>query len=254
MFGVFGASILDRPTLFGGALLGQALQAAVATIPYGYSPHHLHGEFPRAGRSGEPTTFAVDRTKDGRSVSGRRVVGRQGDRVIVTLEASFHRGAEPGPDFHIAAPTPFPAADLASGVLSVQPASLGLEVIDTTGSDNGREHTEYQSWYRWPERLPDDFAWHASVLAFASDLGVPSVAVSAVGLKAGGPDNHAPGYVATTSLNHTMWFHREGRCDDWFLITGRPLSTSHGRGVSLGTAWDVNGVQIASIVQEILIK
>lgn len=255
-FGVSGASPLARETLFGGALLVQALLSADATVPDDYAVHHLHGEFPQRGRAGEPIVFAVDRVKDGRSLTGRRVVGCQGGRVVVTLEASFQRAREEGPQFHVPAALAFPADAVAAGELAVHAdGGFGIESVDATGSANGTTSTDVEAWYRAAEPLPGEVVWHAAVLTLVSDMAVPTVAITAAGLHAGGPDGEGgPGTVATTSVNHTMWFHRPLRADDWFVLTSRPLSTAHGRGVALGSAHDAAGRHVASIVQEIYLK
>ncbi|WP_409330409.1 acyl-CoA thioesterase [Trujillonella humicola] len=255
-FGVTGASPLARETLFGGALLAQALLSADATVPDDYAVHHLHGEFPQRGRAGEPIVFAVDRVKDDRSLSSRRVVGRQGARVVVTLEASFQRAREAGAQFHVPAPARFPADAVAAGELAVHgDGGFGIEFVDATGSANGTLSTEVEAWYRAAQPLPAQPVWHAAVLTLVSDMAVPAVAVTAAGLLAGGPeDEGGPGTVATTSVNHTMWFHRPLRADEWFVLTSQPLSTAHGRGVALGSAHDGAGRHVASIVQEIYLK
>ncbi|SEP18172.1 acyl-CoA thioesterase [Trujillonella endophytica] len=255
-FGVSGASPLARETLFGGALLFQALLSADATVPDDYAVHHLHGEFPQRGRAGEPIVLAVDRVKDGRSLISRRVVGRQGDRVVVTLEASFQRTREAGAEFQLPSPLRFPAAAVEAGKLRVhRDGGFGIEFVDATGSANGTLSTEVQAWYRAADRLPGESVWHAGVLTLVSDMAVPTVAITAAGLSAGGPDGEGgPGTVATTSVNHTMWFHRPLLADEWFVLTSQPLSTAHGRGVALGSAYDGEGRHVASIVQEIYLK
>ncbi len=255
-FGVSGASPLARQTLFGGALLVQALLSADATVPGDYAVHHLHGEFPQRGRAGEPIVFAVDRVKDGRALTSRRVVGRQGDRVVVTLEASFQRARESGPEFSVPSPARFPAAAVGSGELPLhRDGGFGIEFVDATGSANGTRSTDVEAWYRAGDPLPADAAWHAAVLTLVSDMAVPTVAITAAGLVAGGPDGEGgPGTVATTSVNHTMWFHRPLRADEWFVLTSQPLSTAFGRGVALGSAHDAQGRHVATIVQEIYVK
>jgi acyl-CoA thioesterase-2 len=255
-FGVSGASPLARETLFGGALLVQALLSADATVPDDYAVHHLHGEFPQRGRAGEPIVFFVDRVKDGRALTSRRVVGRQGDRVVVTLEASFQRAREAGPEFARPSALRFPADRVDAGELRVHgDGGFGVEFVDATGSANGTPSTDVEAWYRAAEPLSGDAVWHAAVLTLVSDMAVPTVSITAAGLRAGGPDGDGgPGTVATTSINHTMWFHRPLRADDWFVLTSTPLSTAYGRGVALGSAYDGEGRHVASIVQEIYVK
>ena len=255
-FTASGASPLARETLFGGALLVQALLSADATVPDDYAVHHLHGEFPQRGRAGEPIVLAVERVKDGRALTARRVVGRQGERIVVTLEASFQRAREAGPEYSTPTQARFPSDAVAAGELAVRTdGGFGIEFLDATGSANGTLSTDVQAWYRAAEPLPGDAVWHAAVLTLVSDMAVPTVAITAAGLRAGGPDGEGgEGTVATTSVNHTMWFHRPLRADEWFVLTSQPLSTAHGRGVALGSAHDGEGRHVASIVQEIYVK
>ncbi|MGY1743693.1 MULTISPECIES: acyl-CoA thioesterase [unclassified Blastococcus] len=255
-FGVSGASPLARETLFGGALLVQALLAADATVPDDYAVHHLHGEFPQRGRAGEPIVFAVERVKDGRALTSRRVVARQGGRTVVTVEASFQRTRDAGPEYSVPAAYRFPADAVAAGDLEVRPdRGFGIESVDATGSANGTTSTDVEAWYRAADPLPDAAVWHAAALTLVSDMAVPTVAITAAGLHAGGPDGEGgPGTVATTTVNHTMWFHRPLRADEWFVLTSQPLSTAYGRGVALGSAYDGAGRHVASIVQEIYLK
>src|SRR5215469_2048019 len=108
-------SPLTRPTLFGGALVAQALRAAAASTDPEKHPHSLHATFVRAGRAGYGVELAVARIRDGRSFSTRQVTVSQGERVVMTMTASFHRD-EPSPEYQrpadMAVPDPagaFPA-------------------------------------------------------------------------------------------------------------------------------------------------
>jgi acyl-CoA thioesterase-2 len=175
---------------------------------------------------------------------------------VVTLEASFQRTRDVGPEFAEPAGFRFPADAVAAGRLEVRrDGGFGIVFLDATGSGNGTTALDVEAWYRAAEPLPADAVWHAGVLTLVSDMAVPTVAVTAAGLHAGGPDGEGgEGTVATTTVNHTMWFHRPLRADEWFVLTSRPLSTAYGRGVSLGSAYDGEGRHVASIVQEIYLK
>jgi acyl-CoA thioesterase II len=242
-----------RDTMYGGILMGQAVQAAAATIDGEYDPHHLHAEFLKAGRAGTPLVFDVELTKDGRALSSRRVIGRQDGRIVIDLQLSFQRRTEAGPEYHEPAVTPFPAAAVGRGELTPQRNLFGLDAIDLTAHAPEGDGTQYVGWFRVPERLPDASSWPASVLALATDMSVPSTPIAAIGEVAAGPDSEQPGGLATTTINHTMWFHRPGRVDDWFLIEGGPLSTAYARGVALGRVYDTAARHIVSFVQEIYV-
>jgi acyl-CoA thioesterase-2 len=239
-----------RDTMYGGVLMGQAVQAGAATVADGYDLHHLHAEFLRAGRAGTPVIFEVESTKDGRALTNRRVIGRQDDRQMLDVQLSFQRRTELGPEFHTASSKRYPAAALGRDELRPRRDLFGLDSIDLTVYPPAGDGTAYVGWFKAADPLPDDSSWHASVLALATDMSVPSTPISAIGLKAAGPDVETDG-VATTTINHTMWFHRPGRVDDWFLIEGGPLSTSYARGAALGRVHDAQGRHIVSFVQEI---
>jgi acyl-CoA thioesterase-2 len=246
-------SPLSRPTLFGGALVAQALRAAAASSDPDKYPHSLHATFVRAGRAGNGVEFRVARTRDGRSFSTRHVTVSQDERVIMTMTASFHLD-EPSPEYQRPADGPVPCPD---GAPIPDPADLGLrrdlfgiDIVDMGEPNEAR----YLAWARSQQPLPADRVLHACAMAFVSDSGAPGVAASAIGLRAGGPDQEHSDAPMTTSLDHAMWFHRAGRCDDWFLVSAIPLSTAGSRGLVLGSVHDRSGRHLATFVQELLIR
>jgi acyl-CoA thioesterase II len=244
-------SPLSRPTLFGGALVAQALRAAAASTGPDKHPHSLHATFVRAGQAGNGVEFQVARTRDGRSFSTRHVTVSQGERVLATITASFHRD-EPSPEFQPAAdcPVPCPGDEILAARASRGRSSLGIDIVDVSEPGEPR----YLAWARSQQPLPADRVLHACAMAFASDSGAPGVAATAIGLLAGGPDRQHGDAPMTTSLDHAIWFHRPGRCDDWFLVSAVPLSTAGSRGLVLGSLRDRSGRHLASFTQELLIR
>jgi len=254
-------SPLSRPTLFGGALVAQALRAAAASTDPDKYPHLGHATFVRAGRAGNGVEFTVARTRDGRSFSTRQVTVTQGERVVMTMTASFHRD-EPSPEYQRPADLPAPGPDEAlaarsaggaGGAGETGPARRDMTAIDLVevGEPTG---ARYLAWARSRQELPADRVLHACAMAFLSDCGAPGVAASAIGLEAGGPDQAGHGAPMTTSLDHAMWFHRAGRCEDWVLVSAVPLSTASSRGLVLGSVHDRGGRHLASFTQELLIR
>jgi acyl-CoA thioesterase-2 len=239
-----------RETMYGGILMGQAIQAAAATVDPEYDVYHLHAEFLRGGRAGTPVVFEVERTKDGRALGSRRVVGRQAERKIIDVKVSFQRRTEPGPEYHVPSAVPFPAAALAGGEIIPERDIFGLDHVDLTAYPPAGDGTRHQGWFKVPDPLPPGTSWPASVLAVVTDMSVPSTPIAAIGQVAAGPDLEKPG-VATTTINHTVWWHRPCRVDDWTLIEGGPITTSYARGLALGRVHDRQGVHVASFVQEI---
>lgn len=243
-------SPLSRPTLFGGALVAQALRAAAASTDPRKYPHSLHATFLRAGHAGSGVEFRVERTRDGRSFSTRHVTASQGERVVMTMTASFHRD-EPSPEYQPPAERAGPCPDdaLPAGRAAKRDA-LGMNIVEIGDPTEPR----YLAWVRSQQALPADRVLHACAMAFASDGGAPGVAATAIGLEAGGPDRERGDAPMTTSLDHAMWFHRAGHCDDWFLVSAVPLSTAGSRGLVLGSLHDREGRRLASFVQELLIR
>lgn len=239
-------SPLRRPTLFGGALVAQALRAAAATTDPAKYPHSLHASFVRGGQVGQDVEFQVTRTRDGRSFSNRQVVVSQGGRVLVTMTASFHSD-EPSPEYQRPVE---PTGPCPGDAPRATESPLGIDVVEAAEPDPAR----YRAWARSTHPLPADRALQACALAFMSDCGAPVVAASAIGLSAGGPERLNGDGPMTTSLDHAMWFHRASRCDDWMLISAIPLSTAGSRGLVLGAVHDWDGRHLASFTQELLIR
>jgi acyl-CoA thioesterase-2 len=233
--------------LFGGQVASQSLRAATLTVPADRLPHSLHAYFIRPGRPGIPLRLTVDRTRDGRSFTTRRVTASQDGEPIFALASSFH-GAEEGEDWQLPAPEgipepsddqlpPSPFATFASmspfDVRPVRAPSEGVPVL-------------HPFWVRTRRTLPDDPALHACVLAFISDMGV----VSSARAPGGPPLARFTG----ASLDHAMWFHRPGRADEWLLFDVEPVSNAGARGLARGSFHTVGGVLVASIVQEALLR
>jgi acyl-CoA thioesterase II len=244
-------SPLTRPTLFGGALVAQALRAAAASTDPEKHPHSLHATFVRAGRAGHGVELAVARTRDGRSFSTRQVTVSQGERVVMTMTASFHRD-EPSPEYQRPAGPAGPAGPV-DPADRPRRAMLGIDIVEVVETVEPGE-ARYLAWARSQQLLPADRVLHACTMAYMSDCGAPGVAAWAVGLAAGGPDGSRDGTPMTTSLDHAMWFHRPGRCDDWVLVSAVPLSTAGSRGLILGSVHDRGGRHLASFTQEMLIR
>lgn len=240
----------NKPVLFGGGLVAQGLAAAATTVDPDKAPNSLQASFVRAGRSGVDVEFRVARTRDGRAFSTRQVTASQGERVLVTMTASFHLD-EPSPEYQqpidASVPGPEQAGELSAARLR---HGFGLEIIEIEQPRPPR----YYAWMRNPEPMAADRVLHACMLVVMSDNGAPGVTATSIGQRAGGPDGSGGDGPMTTSLDHTMWFHRSGRLDDWILVSATPLSTSNSRGLMLGTLHDRDGTHLASFVQEMLVR
>lgn len=250
----------ERQRVFGGQVAGQALVAAGRTVERG-AVHSLHGYFLRPGDPKIPILYEVDRIRDGRSFTTRRVVAIQHGRAIFNLSASFH-AAEPGLDYHVPMPdVPAPeelptfrqrvkpfASQLGAWTERERPIDLRLCDPPGTRPDQWRGPSAHV-WMRADGRLPDEPLLHACVLAYASDMTLLDVALRPHGL-AWAPDER----IMMASLDHAMWFHRPFRADQWLLYAQTTPSSSAARGLATGNVYTRDGLLVASVAQEGLIR
>lgn len=227
-------------SLYGGQVAAQALRAAGLTVPGGRYPHSLHGYFLRRGHVDRPVILRVDRDRDGRSFSARRVVAIQNGEVIFSMLASFH-GDEASATYEAEGPAGLP--DPESLPPRFEGWVLDVREINTAGVIDGVEVQSDRMWVRVPAPLPDDRLVHACALTFASDLGTGFGQLRVPGLSTGG-----------ASIDHAVWFHRPVRLDDWTLLDLRPVMAGGARGVYLGTMRDREGSLAAMLSQELLLR
>ncbi|SHN47132.1 acyl-CoA thioesterase [Cryptosporangium aurantiacum] len=232
-------TVFDDPfPLYGGQVAGQALAAAGATVPEGRPPHSLHGYYLRGGDSAQPTLFRVDRDRDGRSYSARRVTALQGDRVVSTMSCSFSV-EEDGPDAEASGmpdvpdPTTLPAAPM--------PRLFSMEGSLPPAPYPGSEWPT-RFWARCTVDLPEDPLIHACVLTYLSDI--------STGLAPYHDETSASG----SSLDHAIWFHRPIPMDEWVLMDLVPHSVARGRGFYHGMIRTAGGTLGATIAQEALFR
>jgi acyl-CoA thioesterase-2 len=227
----------DRP-LYGGQVAGQALAAAGATVPAERVPHSLHGYFLRPGDSNRPTVFRVERDRDGRSVSARRVVAIQSGDVIFNMAASFQQ-SRVGPEVRITAmPAVARPPELPAHTFVRQPV-FDVRVI-TAGSEIAPFPTRF--WARCRSDLPAEHLLHACVLTYLSDASTGLV------------HHFGAGWSPAASLDHALWLHRPVALDDWVLVdlVGRAMSGS--RGLYTGSVFAGDGALTATFVQEMIFR
>jgi acyl-CoA thioesterase-2 len=251
-----------RQRVFGGQVLAQALTAAYRSVPDGRVAHSLGAYFLRAGIAGTPIRYAVEPTRDGGSFSSRRVVADQAGRVIFSMVCSFHE-FEPGLDHADAAPIDVPAPEDCpplSAVLgarsrrAVDAWQQEWGVLETrfasdtsTLSAAGHSDAEMKVWVRAESALPDDPQLHQAFLAYASDLTLLAVSTVPHPVEFAGPN------MQVASIDHSMWFHRPARADEWLLYDQVSPSASAGLGFSFGRLFS-QGRLAASCAQEGLIR
>ena len=249
----------DRVRVFGGQVAGQALIAAARTIEEtSRQVHSLHAYFLRPGDPRQPILYDVDRIRDGRSFSTRRVVAIQHGRAIFNLQASFHDTESGGPDHQLAMdPGMTPPDELPDfhtrmaphadriGDFYHRPRPIDLHYVDGDPfSREGEAHERQHVWLRANGRLPDDSVLHACVLTYASDMTLLDTTLLPFGLHYDHPG------LQMASLDHAMWFHRPFRADEWLMYQQEAISTGGSRGLAGGTIFDADGRLVVSVVQE----
>ena len=251
--------------VFGGQVLGQALSAAARTVPPDRAVHSLHGYFLRQGDARKPIVYEVDRIRDGRSFTTRRVVAVQGGNAIFSTSASF-QVEERGFDHQDPMPPDVPPPeDLVSDAEAsrawahalpegLRARALAERPIEVRSVEPWNPLTPTvlppvrRVWYRAVDPLPDDPALHRYLLAYASDFNFLTTAMQPHGVSFATPG------MQVASLDHAMWFHRPFRMDDWLLhVIGSP-SASGSRGLVRGQFFDRAGRLVASTAQEGLMR
>jgi acyl-CoA thioesterase-2 len=228
----------DPHALYGGQVAAQALLAAGGTVADDRLPHSLHCYFLRRGDAARPTLYRVDRDRDGRSFSARRVVAVQDGEVIANVSCSFAVPAE-GPDESVTSAPP-------AGDPGGQPEFRMPRVLALEGRLPEQPYPEAEwplrFWVRAVETLPDDELTHACVLTYMSDVGSGLAAFPASTGRMG------------SSVDHAVWFHRPARLDDWVLCDLVPHTLAAGRGWYTGSVFDPAGRLVASLTQEMLVR
>jgi acyl-CoA thioesterase II len=253
--------------VFGGQVIGQALVAACRTVDQVATrpPHSLHAYFLLGGDPKVPIVYEVDRIRDGRSFTTRRVVAIQHGHAIFSMSVSFHGGEHGFSHQGLPMPTvPQPdslpdEAELRKAVLARMPEAVRryyererpielrpVELDRYLGkpTPDGKFHV----WMRAIERLPDEPALHQCVLAYASDMMLLDAATIPHGRTLFEPT------IMAASLDHAMWFHRPFRADDWLLYAQDSPSAEGARGFARGSIFDRDGTLVASVAQEGMIR
>jgi acyl-CoA thioesterase-2 len=255
----------SRQRVFGGQVAAQALAAASQTVPAEVSAHSLHAYFLLPGDTAIPIVYDVERIRDGRSFATRRVVARQHGTSIFYLTASFHL-AEIGLDHQDQMPDVPPPEDCPTmGDLfrkitrraddrswEREWAALDVRYAGDSRSSprlsSDAEPARAQIWIKAAGPVPDDRICNTCVLAYASDLTLLGVSLVPHHVLIVSPQ------IQPASLDHTMWFHRPFRVDDWLLYDQHSPSASGARGFALGRVFSRDGRLVASVAQEGLIR
>jgi acyl-CoA thioesterase II len=250
----------DQVRVFGGQVAGQALVAAGRTVDRG-QVHSLHAYFLRPGDPTRPILYQVDRIRDGKSFTTRRVVAIQNGQAIFNLQASFHV-AEDGPEHQLPMDSDVPQPETLPtwgermapyaermGPWLSRPRPIDMRYIDNLPFERAGISTPFQKlWFRADGTLPDDPLLHACIVTYASDMSLLDTTVLPHGI------NWDDDGVQMASLDHAMWFHRPFRADGWMLYDQGTPSTSGSRGLAYGFIYAQTGELVISVVQEGLIR
>ncbi|MEO3782177.1 acyl-CoA thioesterase II [Actinocorallia sp. B10E7] len=250
--------------VFGGQVAGQSMVAAGRTVPVGRHVHSLHAYFIRPGDPLVPIVYTVERVRDGRSFSTRRVSAIQHGKTIFTLSASF-QVPEPGPEHMVempAAPDPeslpttrdrFAAIfgeKVANEYERRRPFDLRHATPLTYEAVGKPELATRESlvWLKTIDKLPDDPLLHVCLMTYASDMTLLDTVLLNHGLAWG--DARTIG----ASLDHAMWFHRPFRADEWLLYAQESPTAGGARGLARGQVFTRTGELVVSVMQEGLVR
>ena len=251
--------------VFGGQVIAQALVAAHRTVDADRHVHSLHCYFMRPGDPAVPIIYEVDRIRDGKSFTTRRVVAIQHGKAIFSLSASFQID-EPGLEHQIEMPEDLPrpetltsAKELIESFIDSVPESVRAywererpiefkPVSLAHYTSREKLPPKQHIWIRTTGPVPDNRPLQAAVLAYLSDMTLLDTSLFAHGRAVFDED------LQVASLDHAMWFHRPNALDDWLLYTQDSPNTSGGRGFTRGSIYASDGTLVASMAQEGLIR
>jgi acyl-CoA thioesterase II len=250
--------------VFGGQVAAQALVAGGRTVDAVLGVHSLHSYFLRAGDTAVPIVYDVEAIRDGRSFSTRRVVARQHGRPIYFMTASF-QVAEAGFDHQDVMPDvpgPDDSLDLRELFRRRSPEGADewvkewavLEIRWVADSRPGgeladdRQPARSQIWMRVGGKLDDDELTHRAAFTYLSDMTLLGSSLVPHGVSIGDPR------IQSASLDHTIWFHRPFRADEWLLYDQASPSASGARGLGIGRVFTAEGRLVATVAQEGLIR
>ena len=248
--------------VFGGQVLAQCLVAATRTVEEGRIAHSMHGYFLRPGDINLPITFSVDRLRDGRSFSTRRVQAYQKGDPIFSMIVSFQEAAA-GVDHQESFPAEIPgpesvpsAAELlgdnehpvAQFWAKARPFDIRHVPSPVYFNVQG-EHVAHQAvWMKTLGPMPNDPLLHQAALAYASDYSILEPIFRRHGISWAHPG------LSSASLDHAMWFHRPVAVDDWLLYVQESPSAQGSRGLSLGKIFSRDGSLVATVAQEGMVR
>ena len=245
--------------VYGGKVLGEAIMAAQHTAESDRSVHSIHAYFLREADAFNPIIYDVERSRDGRSFSARRVTAIQYGRPIFIMEASFHK-QEDGMEYQatmadIPAPSKLTKVSFETSKIEEAPpkiqrmrniaAPFEIRPLENPSDD---DKSTRRIWVKTIDSLPDDASLHRTIMAYVSDFGLLWTVIASKGYKISNDD------LMLASLDHAMWFHRPFRIDEWLLYECEAVSAASARGLAKGAFYTEQGELVCTVMQEGLIR
>ncbi len=229
------------PHVFGGILLAQALDAAAQTVPEGRRARSLHAYFLRPGDASAPLFYDVTVIKDGRAAHTRAVTVAQNEKTVLTMLCSFALDGD-GRAYELARAQDVP--DPSAVPTTPGPGPLEFAFVGPTPArQDGTRASTHRAWMRIAAARSDDPRLHDCLLAFMGDVSWNGASPWDL---SGPPDRSQ-----MVSIDHSMWFHRATRADDWLLYDVHSLVHAGGRGTIRGVLYGIDRRVVASVVQEL---
>ena len=251
--------------VFGGQVLAQSLYAAYQTVPTDRFAHSMHGYFILAGDINLPVRYEVDVLRDGGSFTTRRVVAYQKDKAIFNMAASFQLNQK-GVDHQISIPSVLTpeilltdlqqiqnykdeAPNIYQMIKAIHPVIFEMKPVENIASRMIKDSIPYSNiWFKTKEKIELDLKIQHQLLAYASDYGL--LLTSTLPHR----ERFNKSNILSASLDHSLWFHRAFKIDDWLLYSMDSPSASNSRGFSRGSIFNRQGILVASVAQEGLIR
>lgn len=248
---------------YGGDSVAQAAAAAIATVSDDRELHSLHSSFLRPVETGEPVRYEVELLRDGRGYSTRHVRGYQNGKVVFLTTASF-QVPEEGSSYSPEMPGFAAAETLATSAEYLDQRGAGSapagdywargrsfdmrHTSEPVYTESANRSAEQGVWVRAFDKLPNDARTQQIALSYVCDYTILEPSLRALGL-----NWSSPGLV-TASLDHSMWFHRPARADEWLLYAQESAGAQGGRALNLGRFFTTQGDLVATVVQEGMIR
>jgi acyl-CoA thioesterase II len=249
------------PKAYGGDMVAQSAAAMMRSVEADRQLHSMHSYFMRPVDIGDAVRYEVERLRDGRGYSTRSVRGYQGGKVVFAAMGSFHV-PETGPEYQAAMPAAVDPESLRSAAEALQGIEGDAAAYWSAGRSFDMRHIpgpvyvqvegetvpQQAVWVKAFDRLPDGADLHRTALAYVCDYTILEPL-----LRVNGQYWAQPG-LTTASLDHSMWFHRDGRADEWVLYAQEAVSGQNNRGLAMGRFFDRNGRLLATVAQEGMIR